>query len=879
MRKYLLALVALFLTQIGKGQMVKDEYGVERTEFTNPEIIMNEMFENVSMAEITSGYLMDKSRWLIDFRELGGKNASKIIDNFMQKRVYGATAFACVSCDESYMNSVELENYVNQFQSNEIPLSIALIDYHTIKEDAIDQAMFTTSDYKLYDAARRGTPYEQGVLFSAGVMHSVYKGSQFSLIIDEELFISNKLDQNTTVYIDINDGLSYQEYSIGDEIQLDFYEDGENLLKVKLIDDREVYEVQVIINVDVPEQRRSPGNTTESDLFYDGEKYATITTLLGCDQVLDKPLILVEGFDNGGAFDYESMMTTFGVSHIVDGPSNGVYYQGYDLIHVDFTNSNRSIIENAQAVKQLIKQVNNDMIGNGQMVVIGASMGGLISRVTLLELEDENYDHNVKTLVCKDSPHQGAYIPLGLQAMTMDFAYLFATTGIGWIDLAINESKSILMQALTLNSPSVMQMLREHVNPAASIRYNELRNHLASLGNYPSQCRNVAFIDGSMNGSSNPMIAPGDKIFDMGKNVLVARLRTEAWSLRSHSSTAQDIYKNKAEIFTIFGWIPIYSSRATAKGKPAYESLPGGTWYTMQSIVNGVNGLPSLLSLNPTHYSNPSHCFVPSLSAIDYTDLTNTNIHQSINSIDPVANNKTPFDAIYGENSNSRHVRIESMTPATELFMHNELGFGDIYLQDDYISNNTLDIQAIRSVEMGKYVAPSDHGLENNAYMIHGSVSGKITAGGWIKMKEGTRFDARHSGKEIIIRLEDLCDGLPAQRLNFNVITEISEEEENEAITSFNEHSEMEQLNFESKAFSVYPNPATDHFNVELTGDDALVKLTLVNHLGQVVYEYIGTAIEGNNIQVETSNFDSGVYLINVEKEGVVKSQKVVIHN
>jgi hypothetical protein len=71
----------------------------------------------------------------------------------------------------------------------------------------------------------------------------------------------------------------------------------------------------------------------------------------------------------------------------------------------------------------------------------------------------------------------------------------------------------------------------------------------------------------------------------------------------------------------------------------------------------------------------------------------------------------------------------------------------------------------------------------------------------------------------------------------------------------------------------VYPNPATTDVTVSTT--DAMSKITVINYVGQVVYQ---RALNGeNSVHLNTSNYDAGVYVIRIETTNGTTNKRVVI--
>ncbi|MDZ7896976.1 MAG: hypothetical protein U5N85_02950 [Arcicella sp.] len=74
---------------------------------------------------------------------------------------------------------------------------------------------------------------------------------------------------------------------------------------------------------------------------------------------------------------------------------------------------------------KILDSLNTKLQANGsseKLMMIGPSMGGLISRLAIRYMEQNNINHNLKLWVSFDSPHLGANIPIGFQQMVKFFA-------------------------------------------------------------------------------------------------------------------------------------------------------------------------------------------------------------------------------------------------------------------------------------------------------------------------------------------------------------------------------------------------------------------------------------------------------------------------
>ncbi len=173
-------------------------------------------------------------------------------------------------------------------------------------------------------------------------------------------------------------------------------------------------------------------------------------------------------------------------------------------------------------------------------MIIGESMGGLVARYTTALMESPEYfnlfldpckpdlRHNTRLLLCYDSPHRGANVPLGIQMYykhLAHLAYMFSGFNNGIADIYNNR---------LLNSISAKQMLVYHIetenNPLLLINSSTftssglragLLNDFAALGNYPKFCKLGELSNGALDGSrqtrewDNSDRQPNDFILDL----------------------------------------------------------------------------------------------------------------------------------------------------------------------------------------------------------------------------------------------------------------------------------------------------------------------------------------------------------------------------
>jgi len=294
--------------------------------------------------------------------------------------------------------------------------------------------------------------------------------------------------------------------------------------------------------------------------------------------VLDKPIILLDGFDPAdtrditGIYDLLDFADSGGDQNLAD----LVRAQGFDVVILNFpvyfrlsddtllnfddamdVNMDLVIDENdypgstlvdggvdfmernAMLLIDLINTLNGPVenggkVGNEELVIIGPSMGGLISRYALNYMENNAIDHETRLWMSFDAPHLGANIPLGFQHQ---FNYLANGLGDG---INIVELQPVVNGLL--KSPAARQLLIDHfeahLEAGSDFLFDDTKvlpeahpyravfeagiNALTTSG-YPQNTRNVSIINGSGIGTpftdinDSPVLSssPGFSVLDI----------------------------------------------------------------------------------------------------------------------------------------------------------------------------------------------------------------------------------------------------------------------------------------------------------------------------------------------------------------------------
>lgn len=228
-----------------------------------------------------------------------------------------------------------------------------------------------------------------------------------------------------------------------------------------------------------------------------------------------KVLIYLEGFD---ALDFIPSMDR-GVAEIYNeqilkSGLDDLRRFGNDIYVVSWKNSRIDIKQNAQNVEGFIRWLKCNHPSEQPYVIIGESMGGLVARYALLDMEKNVLEsecfkekkHNTRLLITNDTPHRGANIPMSIQFLYQEI------TGLLGPFLQVAQKGILTAENLGLDGMAAKQMLYYHVNmclptslPQAiypSPFKTAFMNDLAALGNYPKLCKTMAMSDGSMSGAN-----------------------------------------------------------------------------------------------------------------------------------------------------------------------------------------------------------------------------------------------------------------------------------------------------------------------------------------------------------------------------------------
>ena len=335
------------------------------------------------------------------------------------------------------------------------------VPYQQFRADAASRGL--TVNGEQLSVGNTGDPYETKFAFAAATEQSILEGAAHTFVLASDLFIDRS--GKTVSRIDVDPGIGiFRTIQPDQAINVIYPSEGEKLFKVRVS-----YTDGTAVESHSPMYVSNLGPGSPNARF-DGNNIdvlnfplanfpapnphlgriagATVTVeYAGNDQVLDQPFIVVEGYDpwritepnNPNAnFGFENFIGTIGGGTgpgeinvpLVTGQtlSDAIEQDGYDLVFVDFDNGTDYIERNAFLVENIIEWVNAQKpAGADDNVVLGMSMGGLVARFALRDMEMNNVDHQTRLYISHDAPHQGANVPVAAQAAVLHLA----TTSIG----------------------------------------------------------------------------------------------------------------------------------------------------------------------------------------------------------------------------------------------------------------------------------------------------------------------------------------------------------------------------------------------------------------------------------------------------------------
>ncbi len=442
---------------------------------------------------------------------------------------------------------------------------------------------------------------------------------------------------------------------------------------------------------------------------------------------LIKPLVIIDGFDPGDRRKIQDSDSPFpnnkhrSIEEMMSYIDNNdtiplipiLRDLGYDVVIVNqvdrwdngyYIDGGADYIErNALTHVNLYQRLNNLLIQNGseeELVIVGPSMGGQISRYALAYMEKHNIPHNTRLWVSIDSPHLGANISMGIQALINLVNDL--TASVAAQDFVDNQLGSAAARQQLIEQYSGATNNQLHQNwldgrtqsqgfsqnkgrPIYINYYNHLFNNgLPGSNGYPQNLRKIAVVNGSLkyersfynpfeplsvDYSTNPV---ADQYAGHGFQTLKIKGNTyiightvtlESYSMSDFGQSNKIAFFKKKN--PLWNYFDRYVTNTNSRGN--LDNSPGG-WFPAQRdlaesvILSGpcdfwLLGWPGggQICINDWQIDTLEHVssFIPVVSALGFVN-PNFNWSQSLNR-NLVCTGEIPFDSYFGPKTNEQH--------------------------------------------------------------------------------------------------------------------------------------------------------------------------------------------------------------------------------
>lgn len=443
---------------------------------------------------------------------------------------------------------------------------------------------------------------------------------------------------------------------------------------------------------------------------------------------LVKPIVIIDGFDPGDRRKIQDSDSPLpNEEHrsmeemMVYPTSNGsvplipiLRSLGYDVILVNqvdrwdngyYIDGGADYIErNALTHVALYQRLNNLLVQNGsneQLVIVGPSMGGQISRYALAYMEKEGLNHNTRLWVSIDSPHLGANIPVGVQTLVNLLndiedsveANDFVENQLGsaaarqqLIEQYCGATNGVLNQNW-LDGRTISQGYSQNKGRPIFINYynNLFNNGLPGSDGYPQNLRKIAVVNGSLKykkAFENPFeplsyeLAPApysDNLPGHGfqslkikgyTDVIGHSITLESYMMPNYGQSHKiAFYKKKG----LLGWRYYDRFISNNNSRQNLDITPGGWFPAQRDMAKSILqsdpcewwffGWPGggQICINNWEVNTLEHVgsFIPTVSALGIKN-PDFNWNQPLNR-NLVCTNEIPFDSYFGPKVNEQH--------------------------------------------------------------------------------------------------------------------------------------------------------------------------------------------------------------------------------
>ncbi len=514
----------------------------------------------------------------------------------------------------------------------QLPIAIARFSYAVPRPELaarVEQAAAEGRSLEDPPARIDDQLHQRGAFFASCLLHDqwgfalpAYRGRTVEFVVSEDFYLTNPgAAFPDTVAIDLGDGRGFLPVEFGQPIQATYAAPSDAQVAIRCTYGSET--LTASFTVPLSDQPAAPAPDESWPLEGDGGNTGTAFVYHASGRAtVRRPVVIVEGFPGGHPADYQYDILE------QQGTATALRAAGYDIVIVCLDHGTDEIQRNAQVLVACIRELRRRT--DEPLIVGGVSMGGLVSRFALAEMEARNEPHNAEVLLTIDTPHGGAYTSLAVQWFVHAFAPILP---------------ALAAQAELLNSPAnqqfVLWCLRDGVPQTSPLRTAFLEE-LNGLGGYPKQPRRLAISSGRGDGVST--VPPGSQTLSWaGQPWVSAELRA--------------LGSDGAETVGQGSWLLAEPSQLPAlsfdSGQRPWEGAPGG-----QERYNGqVAAIAAAVGCGTVTHAFDETCSVPTVSALDLDQDPST-------PVPPAGSGSSPFHDYAFCSENQPHLTITAEVSA-----------------------------------------------------------------------------------------------------------------------------------------------------------------------------------------------------------------------
>ncbi|MEY4876625.1 MAG: hypothetical protein RL708_1774 [Bacteroidota bacterium] len=666
---------------------------------------------SVDTSRISTGILYDNAIHFINAKDYTGLNDSVYMNEYDARQLFSEMKSASIRNTETMANIDDITILINEkIKQGKYPFYILNYDYNAIKSYAIDSGLIQIQNHIITDGLNRTeSPYETNHLFAACPVSTKFLQSEINFEIVPILYLTNSVNMTNQIQIDFGDGIGWRNVNWNDVITIAYSDIGYKEIRLKVtFSNSTIYESKSKIlieylnsNARTKANGQDQFNFTASIPYNGGNAKGIASVVLAPGHTcITKPFIFVEGieFGNTPVVQNNAIVQYGDIGYVAftQGPPSDypqllklpvlisqLQNNGYDIIIVDFEDAATYIQRNAFLLIDIIKWVNDNKCSDNENVVVGASMGGLVTRYALMYMEQHpeiGKPHCTKIWCTFDTPHKGANIPLGAQLFIKHFADpKFGNN---------QDARDALSQKMWREA--TQQMLIYHLDETTrAYMHNTFWYEMAQMGNFPQKLRRIAIANGSYT-MNNQGYNPGDEMIKYHWSGVGGLLQNDG-HVFAMNGTSKKVKGKTRNNLIFWGDLPKKKTRieTTSISNLSIDNAPGGVgnqievlggkqYYSLFTLhgfpsanysilPNGNIGvhivkvnIPVNMYVGTVDVPHSKFCFIPSISAlaINTTSLT-YNFLTNIPNQSAINNSISPFNSIYTNSSGQNELHVE----------------------------------------------------------------------------------------------------------------------------------------------------------------------------------------------------------------------------